>query len=151
MNAFEKAVALDASNYLYWGNLGDGYRWAPGQKNKAGEAYRRAAALLAERIVRQPDDSESVSRLALYRGKLGDAAAAAVELSKLEAMKSVSPTARFKSALALELLGQRSRALQALTAAIRGGYSIQKINREPEIAGLRTDPGFQRLIAALKP
>jgi serine/threonine protein kinase len=38
----EKAVQLAANRYLYWGNLGDAYRWAPGHKPKAREAFARA-------------------------------------------------------------------------------------------------------------
>ena len=31
---FQKAVDTDPNNYLYWGNLGDAYRWSPGQRDK---------------------------------------------------------------------------------------------------------------------
>ena len=48
--AFEKSVELGAGNHLYWGNLGDGYRWAPGRRNEAPAAFRRAIALIEERI-----------------------------------------------------------------------------------------------------
>jgi serine/threonine protein kinase len=43
VTAFERAVELSANSHLYWANLGDGYRWAPGRRAEATAAYRRAA------------------------------------------------------------------------------------------------------------
>ena len=52
--AFEKAVELSANSYLYWGNLGDGYRWASGRRGEAAAAYRRASEL-----IKSPDCTEA--------------------------------------------------------------------------------------------
>src|SRR5205085_2314176 len=41
-SAFEKAVALDGNTFTRWGNLADAYRWSPGMRSKAAEAYQRA-------------------------------------------------------------------------------------------------------------
>src|SRR5204863_148369 len=30
---FEQAVQLDSKNYIFWGNLGDAYYWAPGRRS----------------------------------------------------------------------------------------------------------------------
>jgi hypothetical protein len=52
----------------------------------------------------------------------------------------------FQSVLVYELTGQRKLALEALQDALRAGYSKQEVLREPELAKLRQDPHFQRLI-----
>jgi serine/threonine-protein kinase len=41
---------LNANNYLVWANLGDAYRWAPGRRTKATEAYRHAIQLMDQQI-----------------------------------------------------------------------------------------------------
>ena len=43
--AFEKAVELNPTWYLYWGNLADGYRWIQGNEQKAKAADVRALKL----------------------------------------------------------------------------------------------------------
>ncbi len=48
--AFEKAVELGANKSLYWGNLADAYRWAPGRRSESTEAYHRAIALVREEL-----------------------------------------------------------------------------------------------------
>ncbi len=48
--AMEKAVELGATNYLFWGNLGDAYRWAPGMRQKAKPTYSRAIDLARGKI-----------------------------------------------------------------------------------------------------
>src|SRR5713226_7322735 len=44
------------------------------------------------------------------------------------------------------IAGLRQRALEALAAAVRGGYSLAEIRAEPELAGLRGDPGYQKIV-----
>ncbi len=56
--AFEKAVELSANSYLYWGNLGDGYRWASGRRGEAAAAYRRASELIKVLIAQKPQDPD---------------------------------------------------------------------------------------------
>jgi hypothetical protein len=45
-----------------------------------------------------------------------------------------------------ELAGERERALAALGDAIQGGYSLDEIDREPELRKLREDSRYQQLI-----
>jgi serine/threonine-protein kinase len=149
--AFEKAVALNASSYLNWGNLGDAYRWAPGQRNKAAQAYGRAIALVRDLLSRDPKNNELLGRLTVYLAKSGDAAATRVELAKLVDAPNVLPADQFKMALANEVLGDRESALGALGKAIRGGYSLREIKNEPELAALRSDVRYYNLISQAPP
>jgi serine/threonine-protein kinase len=54
--AAEKAVERAPGRYLYWGNLGDNYRWAEGKKHLAGGAYRKAIELVREQIKLKPNE-----------------------------------------------------------------------------------------------
>jgi serine/threonine protein kinase/tetratricopeptide (TPR) repeat protein len=145
--AFEKAVALAPNTYLYWGNLGDAYRWAPGQRNKAGRAYGQAISLVRDLINRTPQDNEMRGRLALYLAKSGDAKAAVGELAQLAASQSVRPADHFNIARTYEVIGNRESALSALQEAIRGGYSLREIKNEPELASLRADVRYHNMIS----
>ncbi len=47
---------------------------------------------------------------------------------------------------ACELVGERDRAFAALEQSLNNGYSLEEINREPELTGLRKDPRYLELL-----
>jgi serine/threonine-protein kinase len=145
----EKAVQLQATNYLYWGNLGDAYRWAPGLQAKAPDAYSRAIALAQTNVAASPADAVLRARLAGYLAKSGQPAAALAELKQFEGLPAKSGMALFKAAIAYEAAGSRDPALRSLESALRAGYSMQEIQAEQELVNLRSDIRYQQLLARL--
>jgi serine/threonine protein kinase/Flp pilus assembly protein TadD len=142
VTAFDKAVRMNASSYLFWGNLADAYRWAPGQRSKAPEAYSHAIHL-AEVEIRE--DKAAPGRIALYMAKSGDTGGA---LRRLETVprEGWDGAMHYRAAVINELAGRRDAALTSLQAALNGGYASSEINNDPELLGLRTDVRFHRLI-----
>jgi hypothetical protein len=53
-----------------------------------------------------------------------------------------SPAVLYRSSLVLELAGERAKSLKNLSAAIAAGYSASVVEREPDLASLRKDPGY---------
>jgi tetratricopeptide (TPR) repeat protein len=149
--AFEKAVQLSANSYLYWGNLGDAYRWKPGGKDKAKPAYLRASQLLNEKIAASPADPDLHANLAVYLIKSGDRDRALLEIGIVEKSQRITAFSWFKAVIVHELCGQRDQALAALQAALRAKYSLQEIRNEPELVALRTDPRYHRMVGLLRP
>jgi serine/threonine-protein kinase len=145
--AFEKAVNLMASNYLYWGNLGDAYRWAPGQSGKAGPAYQNAIRLVREEIAANPQDPEVRSTLALYLAKSGDKQAARAQIAQVDRAAKKTAPVLLDSAVVHELCGERDIAFTMLSAALNTGTTVKEIKNEPELIGLRTDARYQVLLA----
>ena len=148
--AFEKAVDGRPGSYLYWGNLGDAYRWATGTRPKALAAYTRAVQLARAEGKSKPNDLDLRSRLVLYLVKLGDTDAARVELA------SIPPAARpaavwFRLTVAWELLKDREAALNSLDQALRAGYLRTEIEGEPELATLRADRRYHVRMARVDP
>ena len=147
--AFEKAVQMDANDSLMWGNLGDAYRWAPGQAAKAKPAYENAIRQLRENIAAHPDDLDLQSTLALYLAKHGDKQAALDQLKAGDAAPKKTPVILFRSAVVHEICGEREQALTALSASLKSGYALQEIKNEPELVALRTDSRYQMMLADL--
>jgi tetratricopeptide (TPR) repeat protein/predicted Ser/Thr protein kinase len=143
----EKAVEGSANNYLYWGNLADAYRWTPGNEAKAKDAYLRAIQLGREKLATNPEDSNLRSSIAGWLAKRGDKAEALSEAARVDASPQKKPGTLFKCALAYEIAGKRDKALASLAAAIEGGYALREIENEPELASLRADVRYHRLIA----
>src|SRR5256884_5999692 len=63
---FEQAVQLDSKNYIFWGNLGDAYYWAPGRRSEAPAAYGQAITIGEEKLRLNPNDAVLLSSLAIY-------------------------------------------------------------------------------------
>ncbi len=148
--AFEKAVELNPTYYLYWGNLGDAYRWIPGQEGKAREAFTRGAALAEERLKAREADVSLRASLAGYLAKRGDAEKARDQLRRIEEAADRSAAVYFKTALAYEITGDRARALRDLEVALQKGYPMREIGNEAELIELRADPRYHRMLARLE-
>ena len=133
-------------NSVVWGNLADAYRWTPGMADKAPDAYRQAIRLAEERLALNPKSADAIIGLAVYWAKLGDRPKALDYLAEARRLAPSYMHVLFQSVLIYELTGQRKLALQALQDALHAGYSKDEILREPELAKLRQDPHFQRLI-----
>jgi len=144
-DAFENAVSPrhgDPDSYLNWANLGDTLLWIPGRRQEARNAYEKARRILNPRLERAPDDVLLVSRMSLYSARAGDAAGAMALARRAIKLAPESADVQFRMGLTYELLGQRSLALDAITKALRLGYPLKYIEAEPDLVGLRRDPGY---------
>lgn len=144
--AFEKAVELGANNHQFWGNLGDGYRWAPGRRGDAPGAYRRANDLIQQEIAKKPQDADLRTRHALYLVKMGDRTAALKETESAAAQSTLTAQMLYRLCVVYELAGDRRRALSALDRALKKGYPAKELDNEPELIALRADAQYHRLI-----
>jgi len=145
--AFEKAVELRPGDYLYWGNLGDAYYFAPGERAKAEAAYRRALALAEEELRVNPRDAVALACLAHYRAKTGQPGAALEAARRALALAPDDMTVVFTAAVVHELAGRSDRALELLRRARAQGYSVAEIVSHPELQALRQRPDFQKMIS----
>ena len=143
----EKAVEMEANNYVYWGNLGDAYRAAPEFKDRATEAYRRAIELAGQQFNASSNTADLHADVAGYYAKLPDRAKAQAEIAQARRLAPLNPNVLFKAAIVYEISGRRDQAIGALDLALQGGYSIDEVRREPDLAELRKDPRYQRLDA----
>jgi eukaryotic-like serine/threonine-protein kinase len=144
--AFEKAVELGANSHLYWGNLGDGYRWAPGRRADAPAAYRRALDLIQGELENKPGDLDLRSRHALYLVKMGNQDAARRAIEGLDDQPKLTAQMLYRLAVIHELLGARVPALRALERALKSGYPARDLAAEPELMSLRADARYHRLL-----
>jgi len=146
--AMEKAVQMGANNAQNWINLGDAYRWTPGNEDKAKDAYRTAIKMIRGELSAKPNDADLRSRLALCMAKIGEKKDALGEAAAVEALdRTASVLSRLVSVY--EICGQRKQALDTMAAALKAGYSMEEFGRDPELLELRKDPGFHKLVAML--
>lgn len=147
LQAFERAVDMAPGSPLVWGNVADAYRFVPGNAQKSRDSYARAVQLLREQLAKDPTNAANRSRLALYLAKSGDAATGLAELAKVLTPGVRDVNTLYRGAITYELAGDRDRALRTLEVALDRGYAVAEVRMDPELARLRNDARYHRLIA----
>jgi serine/threonine-protein kinase len=143
---FEEAVKLDQKNYLFWGNLGDAYYWAPGRRSSAAAAYGTAISLGEEKLRLNPHDAQLLSSLAMYHAMRGERKPALENLDVSLRLQPKRPDLLFNAGLTYQQLGETSRGLDALEKAVALGISPEMLRDTPNFDALRDNPRFMRLI-----
>ena len=144
--SFEKAVELTPANYLLWANLGDAYRWAPGQRLKAPGAYARAIQLGDQELTVSPNEAQIHSVLARCLAKSGRSIEARAHLDHARRLAHENAEVMYDAAVVAVLSDDRGAAIEWLRRAVAAGYGTAHIVREPEFAALRGLPEFQRVL-----
>lgn len=143
---YEEAIELGEDYYVIWANLADSYRYAPGYKERAPEAYQRAIQLAEEELKIDPGNAHLRSSLAVIHSKVEDHENALAEISKAKNQAPNNVPIIFNCILVYELINQREKALQALQEYIKLGGSIEEVRNHPDLSGLRTDSQYKKLV-----
>lgn len=139
VKAFERALEIDDSNWLAWGNLGYAYAWE-GNDARAQEAFGRAIQLAEQARQDNPRDPFVNSDLALYYAKTGQSELALQRLKTAMILSPESGEILVSGAEVYELAGQRDRAIELALESLELGFPRQRLQRNPEFAGLLADP-----------
>jgi Flp pilus assembly protein TadD/TolB-like protein len=142
----QRAIALRPHKYDYWGNLADAYRMIPGQADKAAIAYKQAISLADKQLEVNPSDTDVLSSLALWHSRIGDAVGARKYLTAaLQASPNEVDILRIACLVHLEAR-EPQESLIWLEKAVHAGYSREQLVANPELASLRSEPEFGRLV-----
>ena len=144
--AFEKAIAMTPGHFLFWANLGDAERWTKGLEPRSAEAYRRAIALARDELRVNGRNAQAHAYLAACLAKSGHPQEAASEIREALALQPSNPEFLYVAAVVSNLAGRRSEALERLQQAVVGGFSAAMILRDPELADLKNEDAFQKIV-----
>ena len=143
---YQHALKLNDHSYLDWGNVGDAYYWLGKDKGKAADAFQKAISLVAEDLKVNPHDASVLGYLAYYQAMQGHRQPALDALQEALRLSPKDPELLFNAGLTYKQLGEPTRAIQELKAALAAGYSPLLIRDTPILDSLRSDPGFQKLL-----
>jgi serine/threonine-protein kinase len=146
---YEKAAALSPQDYRMWRHAGAAYVHAPGQRDRAPAAYRKALALAEQELALDPTDGRVIIDVADCLSMLGDKTRALTLTADALARVPKDPEVQYTAADIYETLGDRDRALRHLELALRAGYQRTLLETSPSFAYLRADPRYSTLIASL--
>lgn len=148
--AFEQAAALQPKIFSVWANLGDAYRWAPGERARSLEPYARAITLAREAIAVNPNSAPARGILASCLAKRGDVAGAERELKLALRIDPTNANVLYYAAVIADIRGDRDEAVSWLERAIASGRPADDAARDPELANLRNDPQFRHALETAK-
>ena len=148
---YEKALQTggsDTSSYLVWGNLAEGYYWAPGERERSVSTYLKAISLAEGQLHVNPRDVAVLYHLALYHAMLQQKQPALQYLQQAMQLNSGDIELLFTAAKIHAQLGEAEPALSALEKAARAGYSKYVIRADPAFKNLASNVQFQKLVAS---
>ncbi len=147
---FAKAVEMTPKDESLMGNLADAYRWTPGDHDQALATYARAIRLVEADLKVNPRSAMSWAHLALYRVKSGQQQASLQAIQKALHVGPRDVSVNYYAALVYHLAGDQTQALVWLQRAITKGYSVHEVSADPEWGAMKSQPAFQKLLAAGK-
>jgi serine/threonine-protein kinase len=145
---FEKGTALRPEDPLMWGNLGEGYRWAPGLAAKAAEALDRAIELERRHLERDDKDGPGHALLAKWLALRGASREAVQQIRRALKLSPDDVDCMARAVTVYHLAGDDARALEWLEHALANGCTPAEFERNPEIERLRADPAFRRIVSS---
>lgn len=143
---FRSATQLRPADPILWGNLGNAYRWIPGHEQESVAGLDRAIALGYERLQQNPADYRLWARLAEWLASRGrnSEARKALELAVDKAPDDMDVIVR---AAHIHIdLGERDAGLGWIRRAVERGYPVSEFRRSNELAWLRGDAEFERIL-----
>jgi tetratricopeptide (TPR) repeat protein len=146
-NLMAKAIALGPDDYLNWSTLADIYAAMPATRDKARTTYLKAIQLARHELAVNPRDGGVLSDLAVYHAKTFYRKDALDEIEKSLQLAPDDKDVLQNSIIVYEMTGSRERALHAVEIAVKRGYPIEEVQRQPGLEKLREDPKYQRLIS----
>lgn len=147
--ASQRATEIQPSSYVAWAALGGAYQMIPADQQESQDAYRKAIRLGEGTRKKQPKDAALIASLAICYARVGDTMRATGMIRQALLLSPEDPTVSYYAGLAAEAVGDREQAILLIAKCIGVGYSLAEINRDPDLAALRSDARFQRSLRGL--
>jgi serine/threonine-protein kinase len=138
----EKALELNDKDYLVWANLANAYAWTK-ETGKLETVRSRELSLLEQAAKTKPNDAQvQASLAAVYaQKKMKDQALARAQTALVLAPDD--PTVLVTVGSAYEILGTRKEAIQFIQKGMAKGYTLDDLQRDPDLQTLLSDPSFK--------
>ncbi len=146
-DAYARATSMQPENAVLWLNLGDALRWKGEGREAYERAYDRAIRLLEADLAVTPRSADLRTSLALALAWTGRHDRARLQADEALAIDPEAADVLRQVALVRLAAGETVRALDLLERAVLRGYPAAELERDPELARLRSDPRFVKILA----
>jgi len=137
----EKALQLNAENYLVWNWLMNNYQWLK-EEDKAAAALEKAFTLASHEAELKPRDAAAHAVLAYLSAmkKLPEKARSNLQTSLILAPDD--PDILEDASNTYEVLLDRPHAIEYAEKALQKGYALDRMQNDPVMQGVVSDPRF---------
>lgn len=146
----QKVVEMDPKSYLMRANLAAALDRIPEKKTDALDNYRKSIELAAPLLAATPNDHRLLANVASYHAVVGNRDQALSLIRKAIALRPDSPDVANRAVAVYEFLKDREGALKWAANAVKNGYPLETLKSDPELAGLRADPRFNKIESSEK-
>jgi serine/threonine-protein kinase len=136
---YERALALDSTDYSIWGNLAAAYFRSGEDDATVQETYERAASLAQRHLSVNPADVWARMALADYQLGAGHDEEAKSTLNRAVRADGLSVDLMAEAGTLYERLGHREQALRWLQRAVQNGYPAEHLDMDDNLAQLLAD------------
>ncbi len=138
----EKALQLNDKDYLVWANLANAYGWLK-ETTKLQTARSKELALVEQAARTQPNDAQVQATLAALYAQEKMREQALVRFQTALALAPEDPVVLVTLGGVQEALGNRREAIQLAQKGIAKGYTLDDLQRDPDMQALLRDPSFK--------
>ena len=139
----QQSIQMRPSQYRTWGILALVYLNQHEDAGKVRDSFQKAIDLAKPLRKETPTDSYLLADVGQYYAFLEMERESLPLLAQAAALAPDTPEVLYQVAVGYEALGHREEALQWLASARAGGYPVDAIERNPQLAGLRADPRYR--------
>lgn len=136
---YRKALALDPSDFMMWGNLGEVLLADPADAALARHAFDEARKRAQRYTEIKSSDAKAIAALGWYRSNLGEVAQAREAIRRSEALEGEPGEVALFNAMTLVRLGDMQQALARVAAARAAGVAENRITSNVVLH--RANPG----------
>ena len=142
----KEATTLDPHDSTTWLELGDCYSALRNHRAEARRVYAEGAQTQQENMQINPVNGPGWMLLALLEAKAGSAPEARLHIRRGDALPTADMDTQLYKARTFEQLGMRKDALDTLEACLKRGATRVQIDLMPEMASLKKDPMYQKIV-----
>ncbi|MFQ5526713.1 MAG: protein kinase [Thermoanaerobaculia bacterium] len=134
---YEKALAIDPSDYQVYSNLGAALYWS-GDAQKARDAHERAGEMIEELLEVNPKEPFLLASFGLMKALTGQHLESSELVEQALSLAGDSVEVLIVAAETFESIGERKRAVDLVGRALKLGYPLESLEQNPT---------FRRLLA----
>ena len=142
---FMRALKMDSSNYVIWGNVAAAYYQVPGYKKESYKYYKRAVELGEKDLLINPTDPGTISNLASYYSMLNNKEKSIQYLEKSLKLSPNDVEIGARGVVTYETLGERNKAIQLAEEILGKGYPLLNLEKSPDLKSMLKDKRFEKL------
>ena len=146
VKSYERATQIAPADFVAWSNLGDARKWSKTSRDRAGDAYARAVTVARSTLSVNPNDAYTRAAMAACLAQNGELDEAQKEIRRALEIDPTNAMVLYKAALVAVLRGNTDSAISWIEQAVKSGYPVSQIVKDPEFTSLRQLPSFRSAV-----